>query len=119
MEPNDYLPSPFPDWSHRDAFRAEDVDMMDFPLPTQLSFSSAVQISDPLAINAARQQNTVTQDQDPPRRPTGQRASRRLKYTGLDWDHHKPQLKRIYLDENKSLSETIAIMRDQYSFDAS
>ncbi|KAH6895896.1 hypothetical protein B0T10DRAFT_587446 [Thelonectria olida] len=114
MESNPYLQSPLrlsSGWSDHDDFRAADVEMVDFPISTQLGSSSAVQIPDSLVTNAEGQQ-----DAGPPGPPP---TSRRSKYRDLDWEHHKPQLKKIYLDENKSLSETIAIMRDQHSFKAS
>ena len=46
-------------------------------------------------------------------------ASRRSKYKGLDWDEHKPKIKELYLDEDRSLSETMRIMKEAYSFNAS
>jgi hypothetical protein len=49
MEPNAYLPSPLRGWSHHDHVRAEDVEMMDFPIPTQLGSSSGIQILIPLS----------------------------------------------------------------------
>jgi Clr5 domain len=46
-------------------------------------------------------------------------SSRRTKYVHLDWNTHKPTIQRLYMDENKSLSETMERMKSIYSFDAS
>lgn len=45
--------------------------------------------------------------------------SRRSKYGSLDWGGHQSVLKRLYLDENNSLLETMQIMKEQHSFNAS
>ncbi|KAI4280424.1 MAG: hypothetical protein L6R38_004469 [Xanthoria sp. 2 TBL-2021] len=47
------------------------------------------------------------------------RSSRRARSEHLDWNAHKDTIKKLYLDQNKSLSETIEAMKEQYSFDAS
>lgn len=36
----------------------------------------------------------------------------------LDWDSHKAIIKDLYIDQNKSLPETMKIMGDSYSFHA-
>ncbi|KPM45639.1 hypothetical protein AK830_g910 [Neonectria ditissima] len=49
--------------------------------------------------------------------PTG--PKRRSRYRQLNWNRQKARLKTVYLDENKSLAETMQIMKNEYSFDAS
>lgn len=51
----------------------------------------------------------------------GSQATRatRSKYGALDWTKHKETLRRLYLDENKSLPEIMRIMKEENSFDAS
>ncbi len=44
---------------------------------------------------------------------------RRSRYGILDWESHKSPLKRLYLTENKTLNETMKIMKDEHSFNAS
>ncbi|KAI1077366.1 hypothetical protein F5B20DRAFT_273301 [Whalleya microplaca] len=44
--------------------------------------------------------------------------SRRAKFGNLDWTSHQAVLKKLYLDENKTLTKTIEIMRAEHSFHA-
>ena len=37
----------------------------------------------------------------------------------LDWNGHKDMIKKLYVDQNKSLPETMEAMKERYSFDAS
>lgn len=37
----------------------------------------------------------------------------------IDWEKHKPELKKMYLDEGKTLNQTIQDMKDQFTFVAS
>jgi hypothetical protein len=46
-------------------------------------------------------------------------SSRRAKYEHLDWNAHKAAIQSLYLDQNKSLSETMESMKNLHSFDAS
>ena len=46
-------------------------------------------------------------------------SSRPAKSQQLDWKTHKPAIKRLYIDQNKSLPETMQAMDEQYSFKAS
>ncbi|CAH0047389.1 unnamed protein product [Clonostachys solani] len=46
-------------------------------------------------------------------------TSQRNKYCHLDWDAQHETLKRLYLTENKTLSETMRLMKDSYGFNAS
>jgi hypothetical protein len=50
---------------------------------------------------------------------TDTRPSRRAKYGHLDWKAHKIAIRNLYMDQNKSLSETMAVMKNMHSFDAS
>lgn len=47
------------------------------------------------------------------------RSSRRARSEHLDWNAHKDTIKKLYLDQNKSLSETMEAMKEQYSFNPS
>lgn len=51
--------------------------------------------------------------------PNNATLKRRSKYGHLKWDTYKEILKRLYVDENKTLSETMEIMKNEYSFEAS
>jgi hypothetical protein len=46
-------------------------------------------------------------------------ASRRSKYSSLDWDAHRESIRRLYMDEEKPLKETMEIMAEQHGFYAS
>lgn len=46
-------------------------------------------------------------------------ASRRSKYSSLDWDAHRETIRRLYMDEEKPLKETMEIMAEQHGFHAS
>lgn len=53
--------------------------------------------------------------------PTGQQnipksVSRRSRYGTLDWDSHKEELKKLYMDENQNLDNTMRIMKERHSF---
>ncbi|KAF5654111.1 rhomboid family [Fusarium sp. NRRL 25303] len=47
------------------------------------------------------------------------RPGRRRKYDNLDWESHREVLKQLYLDDNNTLAETMAKMKEKYSFVAS
>ena len=51
--------------------------------------------------------------------PLNARSSCRARNEQLDWDAHKDMIKKLYLDQNKSLSETMEAMKEQHSFHAS
>ena len=42
--------------------------------------------------------------------------STRSKYSNLDWDSHKEELRRLYLEENQNLDNTMRIMKERHSF---
>ncbi|KAJ3535651.1 hypothetical protein NM208_g7047 [Fusarium decemcellulare] len=44
---------------------------------------------------------------------------KRSKYNHLNWNAQKAELKRLYMDQDKSLPETMQIMKDEHSFEAS
>jgi hypothetical protein len=46
-------------------------------------------------------------------------ASRRSRYHDLNWEEHKGKIKELYLEEDRTLQDTMRIMREAYSFDAS
>ncbi|KAI0876477.1 hypothetical protein GGS24DRAFT_513613 [Hypoxylon argillaceum] len=46
-------------------------------------------------------------------------ARRRLRYGNLDWEGHKMEIQRLYLDENQDLAATMEVMKKKYSFEAS
>lgn len=46
-------------------------------------------------------------------------TARRAKYGHLNWAAHKHTIKQLYLDEDKTLTETIEMMKRLHSFDAS
>lgn len=57
-----------------------------------------------------RHQNDVNASPDRPRR---------AKYENLDWERHEAVLRSLYIDKNKSLADTMKIMEQQHSFNAS
>ena len=44
---------------------------------------------------------------------------RRSRYSNLNWDEAKAKIRTLYLIENRSLQETMRIMKEAHSFDAS
>lgn len=44
---------------------------------------------------------------------------RRAKYENLDWERQEAVLRSLYMDQNKSLADTMKIMEEQHSFKAS
>ena len=40
----------------------------------------------------------------------------RSKYANLDWDRYKEELRRLYLEENQNLDNTMRIMKERHSF---
>ena len=44
---------------------------------------------------------------------------RRAKYENLDWNTHKPMIQHLYMGKNRSLADTMEIMKEKYSFEAS
>lgn len=51
--------------------------------------------------------------------PSEMGSSRRAKYEHLDWNANKAAIQSLYMDQNKSLSETMESMKNLHSFDAS
>ncbi|KAL8713832.1 MAG: hypothetical protein Q9225_006682 [Loekoesia sp. 1 TL-2023] len=49
----------------------------------------------------------------------GARPSRRARSGHLDWNAYKDTIKELYIDQNKSLPETMEAMNERYSFNAS
>ena len=43
-------------------------------------------------------------------------VSRRSIYGNLDWDSHKEELRKLYMDENQNLENTMRIMKERHSF---
>ncbi|KAL8828847.1 MAG: hypothetical protein Q9170_006425 [Blastenia crenularia] len=63
-----------------------------------------------------------TEPQPAPSAPEAQsdvKPSRRARSEQLDWNAHKKAIKKLYIDQNKSLPETMAAMNEQHSFKAS
>ncbi|KAH8884179.1 hypothetical protein GQ53DRAFT_830103 [Thozetella sp. PMI_491] len=63
---------------------------------------------------------TLRQDSNQaPRIEQAANPARRTKYGSLNWEQHRDEMRIIYLDENKSLADTMRIMRGKYNFEAS
>lgn len=43
-------------------------------------------------------------------------TSRRSKHADLDWDEYQDTLHELYMQEGKTLTETMKIMKEQYGF---
>ena len=41
---------------------------------------------------------------------------RYLRYTSQEWNFHRLTIERLYLDEDKQLSETMALLENEYNF---
>ncbi|RYP62306.1 hypothetical protein DL771_009791 [Monosporascus sp. 5C6A] len=55
----------------------------------------------------------------PPRGAQTKPRAPRARYGHLDWDAHKDTIKRLYMDEDKTLADTMEIMKRVHSFEAS
>ncbi|RDL38440.1 Uncharacterized protein BP5553_02780 [Venustampulla echinocandica] len=44
------------------------------------------------------------------------RSKRRTRYNLADWDGHKPQIKKLYIEEDRSLEDTMKIMSEDFRF---
>ncbi|KXH48083.1 hypothetical protein CNYM01_11608 [Colletotrichum nymphaeae SA-01] len=44
---------------------------------------------------------------------------KRRKHNSLNWDLHQSELKQLYLNEDKTLAETMKVMKERHNFDAS
>ena len=92
---------------------------------TSTAHEASYQIpSNPAMADEARPNNDVSMghyDMGPSMHgaPPNARSSRQARGEQLDWDAHKDRIKKLYLDQNKSLSETMEAMQEQYSFHAS
>ncbi|KAI0535673.1 hypothetical protein GGR58DRAFT_504073 [Xylaria digitata] len=56
---------------------------------------------------------------DPGPSSRGQQARKRARYARLDWNAHKTEIRKLYLDQNHTLKETMEIMANTHSFNAS
>ena len=45
-----------------------------------------------------------------------QTVSRRSRYGSLDWDRYKEELRKLYLEENQNLDNTMRIVKERHSF---
>jgi len=66
----------------------------------------------------ATQEQAVSKQQNPPTLSdsTLSKAPRRSRRGNLDFEIHKEELKRLYLIEDKSLNDVMALMNQKYSF---
>jgi Clr5 domain len=78
---------------------------------THHSSNDVVMTDDPDAQH--RLQQSAGSDRQP------RRVSRRSKYSGLDWEKHKEEIKVLYLENDKSLEQVMGFMKDKHSFAAS
>jgi hypothetical protein len=46
-------------------------------------------------------------------------VSRRSRYGNLDWDRHKEEMRKLYLEGDQSLDETMRVLKEKHSFLAS
>jgi hypothetical protein len=66
--------------------------------------------------------NAQAEEQDESRdviSASSRKTNKRAKYGKLDWDVHKEELKKLYLDENKELAEIMQLMQERHGFEAS
>jgi hypothetical protein len=55
----------------------------------------------------------------PPQPTLGNEQARRAKWVGkLDWGAQKPQIKQLYMTENKPLVEVMEVMKRDHDFNA-
>lgn len=88
--------------SYQNPFRAGTANV---PQPSDISMEGIEMEQPPAPSTASAQPETG--------------SSRRAKFEQLDWNAHKASIKNLYLDENKSLPETMKVMNDIHSFKAS
>ena len=88
-----------------------------YAMPSALDSTNEVQLSNDVSMgNAvvepqpAQSRHGVQPDSRFPSRGRGER---------LDWNAHKDIIKKLYIDQNRSLPETMEAMKERYSFDAS
>jgi hypothetical protein len=80
-------------------------------------------LSSPLQIQPAQISTTSAREPDipsahsSPERQTS--ALPRSRNAQLDWETHRPKIKKLYMDENLSLKDTREIMKEESGFDAS
>jgi hypothetical protein len=80
-------------------------------------------LSSPLQIQPAQISTTSAREPDipsahhSPERQTS--ALPRARNAQLDWETHRPKIKKLYMDENLSLKDTREIMKEESGFDAS
>ena len=91
-----------------------------FQAPFQSSFQGAI-TNDLQANNDISMEGNEVEEQPAPvdvmaRPKTG--ASRRVTSEHLDWNLYKDAIWRLYMDQNKTLSETMEAMDNAYSFKA-
>ncbi|KAJ2989986.1 hypothetical protein NUW58_g3182 [Xylaria curta] len=91
------------------------------------SFSSPIVLQHPRSNDPTSQvtglEPMATQSQENSFPPNDNEASaapsRRQRYRNLDWEGHKQVIQRLYLDDKRELADTMKIMKEQHSFEAS
>jgi hypothetical protein len=90
-------------------------------LQAEIEASAAAQ-NQAVATNGAvptPQQTDAHQPFAPPILGQHASASRRSKYSSMNWDAHRETIWRLYMDEEKPLKETMEIVAEQHGFHAS
>ena len=99
---------------------AEFAQMHPFMGGTQVSGQNSRQLNAGSPSNSSlRNQGARAASPVPAVNPLTRTTSRRSKYRNLDWDGAKARIKELYLDEDRTLQETMRIMKEAHSFDAS
>ena len=56
----------------------------------------------------------------PPKPEKSRRATQaKTKYSRTDWESHQPEIKKLYMEENRGLEYTRRVMNERFGFDAS
>ena len=90
--------------------------------PTQFGMNSNSPQVKPYRQSMQSQQSTTDAQvisQEQPRRMDEPTPKTSMKYGDADWEPHLPKIKQLYLEEDKSLKDTMKVMETTYGFVAS
>jgi hypothetical protein len=104
--PHDQMPTPIPH------------DSMDFNLPPEPYFMQSAGPSNDRRKSSTQDRDTLMADEAMSESEEHHLtvSSRRNRYGNVDWDAKKKTLFRLYIEEGRILTETIAIMKKSHGF---
>lgn len=116
-----YFPLSGPVFSHRDGFNGATSIQSSVQEASGVGLSSGY---DPAQILTSMLQDLSNNVSSQPNRsnewpmhpPSSPRSSMTLAVTPLDWENYRDVIRSLYIDQNKSLPETMKIMEDTFRF---